>query len=92
MVPRQIEWFVHFSVDSPLRIVQVDAILQIEIFHVPFYEKINEDVMESVCKCIDTGSIEELLLESADQNQSKKLALAINGMPKPVNVLIANFP
>ena len=48
--------------------------------------------MESVCKCIDTGSIEELLLESADQNQSKKLALAINGMPKPVNVLIANFP
>ena len=47
--------------------------------------------MESLCKCINTGSIEELVFRCADQNQFKKLALAINGMPKPLNFLIAHF-
>ena len=47
--------------------------------------------MESLCKCINTGSIEELVFRSADQNQFNKLALAINGMPKPLNFLIGHI-
>ena len=47
--------------------------------------------MELLCKCIKTGFVEELVLLSAEKHQTKKLAVAINGMPEPVNIPIADF-
>ena len=67
--------------------------LQIEEFHIPTSNaNMDDDDVESLCKFIASGFIEDLVVVSVDQHQTEKLAQAINRMTKPVNILIADIP